>query len=201
MTGPHTPNGSGRGHSPRPTGAGGASAAAPGWVAIGRVVGVFGLRGELRIASLTDLPDRFTQLATLYVGDEHTPYAVAGAREHKGQVLLRLRGIEHIEEAERLRGAMLHIPAAEIAPLPADQFYLHDLIGLRVEDARGTLLGQIGEVVTGAGHDLFVVRTPDGREVLLPAVKEFVKAVDLAGGIVRVEPIPGLFDDATDDES
>ena len=84
---------------------------------------------------------------------------------------------------------------SEIATLPADEFYLHDLVGLRVEDQHGAVLGQLADIVGGAGNDLFVVRTPDGRQVLLPAVKEFVKSIDLATGVVRVEPIPGLFDE------
>src|SRR5579862_4508932 len=108
MTGPRIPSGGHRARPPRGSGAVGAPPA--GWIAVGHVVGVFGLRGELRIAPLTDVPDRFSQLATLYLGDEHTPYAIVGAREHKGQTLLRLRGVERVEEAEALRGATLFIP-------------------------------------------------------------------------------------------
>jgi 16S rRNA processing protein RimM len=168
------------------------------WVAVGQITAVFGIHGELRVAPLSDLPDRFMQLSTLYVGDAHVPYKVAGVRQHKGQPLVRLKGIDTVEQAERLRGQMLWIPDAEIAALPPDEYYLHDLVGMRVERTSGVPLGEVADVLTGAGNDLFVIRTPGGREVLLPAVKEFVKAVDLAARVVRVEPIPGLFDDAAE---
>jgi 16S rRNA processing protein RimM len=168
-------------------------------VAIGRITGAFGLHGEVKVVPLTDFPERFAQTPTIYAGDAHIPYVVAGARHQKGQILLQLAGIDTIEQAERLRGKTVWIPEREITPLPPDQFYLHDVVGLRVERQDGMPLGEVVDFISGAGNDLFVVRTPGGREVLLPAVKAFVKAVDLAGRVVRVEPIPGLFDEAAEE--
>ncbi|MBF6589236.1 MAG: 16S rRNA processing protein RimM [Ktedonobacterales bacterium] len=175
------------------------------WAAIGEVVGTFGIRGELKVNPLTDFPDRFLRTRTLYMSeprmdDTRTPHDIAHARTHKGQVILRLAGIETVDQAERLRGAWLWIPTSEITPLPPDQFYLHDVVGLRVEDMAGQCLGEVKDVLTGVGNDLLVVRAAtDGREVLLPAVKAFIKTVDLAAGLMRVEPIPGLFDEGADE--
>ncbi len=189
MTGRHQSADAGKQSStPQPSGADGS------WVTVGQIVGVFGVRGELRVVPFTDVPDRFSQLAKLFAGDARIPYEIVNARPHKGQVVLRLRDVDTVEQAERLRGQDLFIPEAEIAVLPDNQYYLHDLIGLRVEDVQGVHLGEIADVQTGAGNDLFVVRTPRGGEVLLPAVKAFVKSVDLAARVVHVDPIPGLFD-------
>jgi 16S rRNA processing protein RimM len=174
--------------------------AADDWVAVGLVVGGFGVRGELKVESLTDVPDRFNRLTTIYVGDAHVPHRVAGARSHKQLILLTLDGVHDLTAAERLRGQRLWIPLAEIAPLPTDSYYIHDLIGLRVQHVNGTPLGRVADVIAGSAGDLLLVReTPGGGDVLLPAVKEFIKSVDLAAGRVVVAPIPGLFDEAADE--
>jgi 16S rRNA processing protein RimM len=170
--------------------------AASDWVAVGRIAGAFGIRGDVKVEPLTDFPERFQRTATLYVGEDHIPHPVASARQHARIVVVHLAGIETATDAEKLRGARLYIPSGELLALPQDQYYLHDLIGLRVEDIDGTALGVVADVLTGGGNDLFVIRPTTGAaDVLLPAVKEFVKSVDLAGGVMRVAPIPGLFDD------
>lgn len=166
------------------------------WVAIGQIVGAFGIRGDVKVQPLTDFPDRFARTPRVYVGAKRTPHAVSGARPHGRLFVLHLAGVETATDAQKLRHVALYIPAAEISPLPADQYYQHDLIGLRVEHVDGRPLGVISDVIATGGNDLLVVRPAEGgRETLLPAVKEFVKAVDVAGGVVRVDPIPGLFDE------
>jgi 16S rRNA processing protein RimM len=189
-------------HPRRPDAAGSASGSpgAADWVAIGEVVGSFGVRGELKIVPLTDFPDRFTRTPTVYLGEDYRPYQVQRAHPHKQHILLTLAGVEDRDAAERLRGLRVWVPASELTPLAADQFYLHDLIGLRVRHVDGRDLGVIADVIVTPGTDLFLIRgTPNGQDVLLPAVKAFVKAVDLAAGMVLVDPIPGLFDDAAEE--
>ncbi|HEX5548625.1 MAG TPA: PRC-barrel domain-containing protein, partial [Ktedonobacterales bacterium] len=84
-------------------------------------------------------------------------------------------------------------------PLIEDQFYLHDVVGLKVVHVNGQPLGEVVDFITGSGNDLFVVRaTPGGRDVLLPAVREFIRELDIPGGVLRVDPIPGLFDDQSE---
>jgi 16S rRNA processing protein RimM len=168
----------------------------PEWLLIGRVIGPFGIRGELKVWPETDFPERFAQTPALYLGADHAPYAVAGARLGHPHVIVRLAQISDASAAERLRGLPVYVPVAQAVPLPPDRFYQHDLIGLRAEHADGTPLGPITDVYTGPGNDVFVVRAArTGREVLVPAVKEMIVRVDLAAGVVVMRPIPGLFDD------
>lgn len=165
-------------------------------MAVGEVVGAFGVRGELKIRPLTDFPERFERTPIVYVGDERTPCTVEGAHIHKQQVLLQLQGVNDPDSARRLCGARVWIPMSEIMPLPADQFYLHDVVGMRVQHVNGADLGEIVDVLATGGNDVFVVRpTGSGAQVLLPAVKEFIKLVDVERGVVTVDPIPGIFDD------
>jgi 16S rRNA processing protein RimM len=169
------------------------------WVMVGSVVGVFGTGGEIKVEPLTSFPERFAETPIVYAGPEHTPYRVLGAHPHKRLILLQLEGIGDINEAERLRGAILSVPASEIHALPEDHFYLHDVIGLRVRHANGQDLGFVRDVLASGGADLFVIGSlKTGREVLLPAVKAFIKSVDIEGGVLEVDPIPGLFDDDFD---
>jgi 16S rRNA processing protein RimM len=172
-----------------------ASDASEDWAAIGTIAGAFGLHGDLKVQPLTDFPERFEHTSTVYVGTARAARRVTSARLHGRLVILHLEGIETATDAAKLRGQQLAIPAGELVALPRDSYYLHDLIGLRVLHVDGTPLGAVADVITGGGNDLFVVRTPQGGEVLLPAVKEFVRSVDLADGVIRIAPIPGLFDD------
>jgi 16S rRNA processing protein RimM len=157
---------------------------------------MFGIRGEVKVQPLTDFPERFHQTHTVYVGDELAERRVLGARLHQRIVILRLEGVETANDAEALRNKKLYVPTSELIPLPPDHYYLHDLVGLRVVHVDGTELGVVRDVIQSAGNDLLVIQDArTGKDVLLPAVKEFVKAVAVAGGVISVAPIPGFFDE------
>jgi 16S rRNA processing protein RimM len=169
------------------------------WVIVGNIVGVFGLRGEIKVEPWSSFPERFAKTEILYAGPKHTPYRVLGAHPHKQHILLQLEGITSIEAAERLLGQALSIPAAQIHELPDDSFYLHDLIGLEVVHTNGRKLGIVKDVLVTGGIDLFVITGHrSGQDMLLPAVKEFIKSIDIPSGVLEVDPIPGLLDDDLD---
>ena len=98
------------------------------WIAVGEIVGAFGIRGEVKALPQTDFPERFAQTPILYLGDARAPHAVQSARQHQRIVILKLAGVDDMTTAARLRGVTLWIPEAERMPLPADQFYLSDVM-------------------------------------------------------------------------
>ena len=166
------------------------------WVAVGEIVGVFGVQGALKVRPLTDFPERFQRTETLYFGDKRQPHQLISASAQGRNLVLRLIGIDTPEDGARWRGARVYIPAAEITPLTGGQYYVHDVIGLRVRREDGAPLGIVSDVISNGANDLYVVRDDaSGAETLLPAVKQFVKTIDVAGGQIIVTPIPGLFDD------
>lgn len=168
----------------------------PDWLLIGQVVGVFGVHGELKVRPATDFPERFLNTSTLYIGERHVPTSVAAARVLPKQVLVTLAGVTDATAAGKYRGALLYVPLREAVALPPNQYYLHDVIGLRAERPDGTPLGTISDIYTGPGNDIFAVsEAGTGREVLVPAVAEMIKRVDVAAGVVVMDPIPGLFDE------
>lgn len=161
----------------------------PGYVAVGRVLAPRGLRGEIKVHPLTDSPEHLSPGRTLFLAGEGR--TVQAARWQKGFALLKLSGIDDREAAEALRGLYLELPESELAPLAEGQYYRYQLVGLRVESTEGETLGRVASVFSTPANDVLVVQGEKG-EVLVPAVDEIVKEVDVAGGRIVVEAVPGL---------
>lgn len=136
---------------------------------------------------LTDFVDRFEPGSRLRLNGEWL--TVREASWHKNQVILRLEGINHISKAEELRGAYLEVQAETRPRLEKDEYLTSDLIGLRVQTTRGEQLGVVDDVQAAPAHDLLIV----GR-IMIPAVKQFVKQVDVPGGFIEVELIEGMLE-------
>ncbi len=161
-------------------------------ITIGRVVKPQGRKGEVLTHPLSDQPDRFPTLRRAYVaaaGGGSREIAVERCWPHKGKFVLKIDGVDTIDQAEGLRGADLRIAEEDLAALPAGSYYHHQILGLLVEEPSGAALGRAVDILhTGAGAPVLVVRSDTG-ETLLPLAGEFVKSVDLAAGrIVAVRP-------------
>ncbi|MBI3997756.1 MAG: 16S rRNA processing protein RimM [Armatimonadetes bacterium] len=160
---------------------------------VGVIVAPHGVRGEVRVRPETDFPERFAQMRTacLVQGEQVTRVEIASARPHGDAVLMRLGGVTDRTGAEALRGASLAISRDEVMPLPPDQYYLFDLVGLRVRTQDGRALGTVAAVMRGPAHDVYVVR--DGsHEVLLPAIRQVIRRIDLQAGEMTVTLPAGL---------
>lgn len=166
------------------------------WATVGKIVGPFGLRGEVKVRSLSDVPERFGQLAAAYVTPDYRRYAIKSVRPYKGDMLLlKLSGINDANAAETLRDCDLCIPLDELAELPADSYYQHDILGLQVMTLAGRELGPIEDIIVTGSNDVYVVKTPEGRQLLIPALKEIIKQIDLVRRVMYIDPIRGLIDD------
>jgi len=165
-------------------------------VVVGRIVKSHGIRGEVVVETLTDVPGRFKAGARFDAGDpdgERTPVTVRSVRDDRGRLLVRFAETPDRTAADALRGALLTIAGGDAAPLPEGSYYAWQLEGLDVVDDDGASLGRLARVLEGAASDLWVVDTGE-REVLVPAVPEFVREVDLDARRVVIHPIPGLFE-------
>jgi 16S rRNA processing protein RimM len=159
---------------------------------IGRIERPHGVRGEVRVTPYTDLPERFTWLKQLFIGEaEPRQVTVEAARLHGGLVLLKLEGYDNRDAVEPLRGELLQVPEEEGLPLEEGEYYLYQLIGLRVLADDGEELGELVEVIETGANYVFVVRGPRG-EILLPDTKEVVREIDFSGGQMIVHLLPGL---------
>jgi 16S rRNA processing protein RimM len=163
------------------------------WRTVGYISKPHGLQGEVCVYSLTDFPERFARGASLSLSLPDMPRItlhVAESRPFKGGYLVRFMEITTVEAADRLRGGYLQVPIDDRMPLPEDTYYIDDLIGLDVFTDTGRYLGQIEEVILNPANDIYRV-----GQILIPAVSEFVREIDLAARRVTIHPIPGLLPD------
>jgi 16S rRNA processing protein RimM len=168
-------------------------------VVVGRIGKPHGIRGEVTVEVRTDEPERRFAVGTTVRAERPrgaaAPWSnltVAATRWHQSTLLVRFEELPDRTTAESARGLLLHtdVPADE-SPDDPEEFYDHQLVGLSVEDVDGRPLGEIGAVLHGA-QDLLQVRTPDGRDALVPFVTALVPEVDVPGGRVVVADRPGL---------
>ena len=167
----------------------GKKSAWPEFLIIGRILAPWGRRGELKVHSITDFPDRFAPGHRVYIDEK--PLEIEGSRSHQQFLLLKLATIDCIEDAEQLRRKDISIPAVELSPLPPGEYYAFQLIGLDVITSDGVLLGQITDIISTASNDVYVVETDKG-EALIPAIDDVVTCIDIDKGQMIIEVIEGL---------
>jgi 16S rRNA processing protein RimM len=159
-----------------------------GFVAVGRVLAPFGLKGELKVQPLTDNPRRLAPRSRLWAGQQKV--TVIAVREAQGYTYVTLKGFHDRTSVEPFRHALLQIPESELPPLAEGEFYRYQLLGLTVVDRDGAIIGVLEEIIeTGGANDVYRVRG-DAGEILLPALDDVVIGVDLAAGRMVVDPPP-----------
>ena len=153
----------------------------------GQIVNTHGVRGEVRIVPWADSPDFLCRFSTLYI--DGAPRRVLSGRVHKGSVIARLDGVDTVEAAMLLRDKTVQINRAD-AKLPEGAFFLADIIGLNVVDEAGQILGTLKEVLSPSVQQVYVVEGE--REIMIPAVPEFILETNIAGGYIKVRLIEGM---------
>ncbi len=164
----------------------------PVFLAVGNLRRPHGLHGEIFMEVLTDFPERLHLGQTLYAGPSHLPLRLRSLRWHGSALLVAFDGYETPEQAGKLRNHLAYVTAADLPPLPEGDYYHHQIIGLQVVSEQGENLGRVSEILSTGANDVYVVRPDIGKEILIPAVDEFVVAVDLESGRLRVRLSPGL---------
>lgn len=163
------------------------------FVVVGRIGPAHGLRGEVFVEPHTDEPERrFAAGSRLQAADG--PVTVASSRTHSGRLVVRFEEIADRNSAEAARGIELSVAIdPDERPEDPEEFYDHQLVGLRVETTSGDVVGELDRVEHNAAQDLLVIRTPE-REVLFPFVSVLVPEVDVPGGRIVIDDQPGLLE-------
>lgn len=177
-------------------GSGKANTPEPRYLVVGRVLRPHGVRGELRVEVITGFPERLGQHDYFYLAHPDSPedvrcYPSEEMRQHKGAVLLKLAGCDDRNEAELLRDMLVQIPIEEAVPLEDGEYYQFQIVGVRVETESGEWLGQVAEVLETGANDVYLVRGPRG-EVLLPAITDVVRELDMEERRMVVRLLPGM---------
>lgn len=163
---------------------------------VGTIAAPHGVAGEVRVLPATDFPERFRRRRRLYLDGPAPRWAeVQRARLHGSTIILKLAGLEDRDAAAALRGYRVQVPVEEIPPLPEGRYYHFQLLGLAVQTREGAFLGRLEAVYATGANDVYAVRPPGGgREILIPALRSVVLAVDLEARRMVVVLPPGLLE-------
>lgn len=164
------------------------------YLEVGQIVNTNGLKGLLKINPFTDDITRFERLKTILVEHkkELLEFEIESVRYQKKQALLKLKGIDTIEEAEKYREDYLKIKRNKEEKLPEDTYYIVDLIGLDIYTENGELLGKLDDIFSTGSNDVYVVKNSEGKQILLPAISDVIKNIDLEQKKIVVNLIEGL---------
>jgi 16S rRNA processing protein RimM len=154
---------------------------------VGQIVGAFGLKGQVKILPMTEILERFEKGSRLRLNGEWVEVETFSV--HKGRPLVKFRGIDDVSAAETLQWAFVEAPLLERHEMDEDEYFTADLIGLKVTTVEGKALGVIDDVLPMPAHDVIKI-----GDLLIPAVAEFVKEVDLGKGTMTVKLIPGMIE-------
>ena len=161
---------------------------------IGQIVNTSGLKGVVKVKPFTDDITKFNNFKTIYVSikKELKEFEIEHVRFSKNMVFLKLKGIDTIEDAENYRNFYLKIKRDKGEKLEENSYYIIDIIGCKVLSEENEILGRIDDVFSTGSNDVYVVKSEDGRQILLPAIKNVIKKVDIQNKEIVVHLMEGL---------
>jgi 16S rRNA processing protein RimM len=170
----------------------------PEWQYLGKIVNTRGIKGEVKVLSVTDFPnERFRKGATVYVRDKddtYVPLEVANYRRIKQVDCLTFAHCLSIDDVEPYKGCALYVPRVHLPKLKASEYYYYQIIGCRVYSEQGEDLGAVEEILATGANDVWVVRSGH-QELLLPVIRDVIRNVDPENKRITIHLIPGLIDD------
>ena len=162
-------------------------------VRIGQITAPVGIKGEIRVFPYTDRKSRFSDIEKVFVGEDGTQYSIEKVRYDKDLVILKFKEVRDRNTSETLRGKYLYLYKDQYL-LDEDSFFVDELLGCTVFSDDGEELGSLTEVINNAIQDIYVVKKSDGKSFMVPAVKEFIKSIDVNSKRITIHLIDGLVD-------
>lgn len=156
---------------------------------VGKIVNTFGIKGEVKIVPYTDNIQQFKKVKNIYVND--IKMEIESTKYQKNVIILKLKGIDDMTSAENLRGSIIKVDRSN-KKLPEGTYYIVDLIGSEVYTDEGKLLGILKDIYNTGANDIYTVKTDEGKEILLPSIKEVIKDIDLENKKITVHILKGL---------
>lgn len=163
---------------------------------VGIISSTHGVRGEVKVFPTTDDVKRFKRLkeVILDTGREELTLEIEGVKFFKQFVILKFKGIDNINDIEKYKSKSLYVTRANAVRLRKDEYFIADLQGLQVVDESGAEIGILRDVMETGANDVYIVDMKDGRELLLPAIKECILQVDIEAQVMQVHIMDGLLD-------
>ncbi len=160
----------------------------PVFLAVGKLRRSHGIEGEILMDILTDFPERLRPRKRIFIGEDHIPHVIKRVRRADKHLLITLEGVSTPEDANRFRNSLMYVRVDQLPPLPEGEYYYHQLINMQVEDTAGKRLGVLVDILETGANDVYVVKSSDDTELLLPAIESVVKEIDLTQNRMVVDP-------------
>lgn len=160
----------------------------PVFFVIGKLRRPHGVSGEILFEMISENPQHFSPGNRVYIGLKKKPFIITALRQSNKLWLITFEGIETREQAALITNQAMYIREDSLDPLPDDLFYHHEVIGMHVLDENGALLGEVKEILVTGANDVYVVNTPTGDEILIPAVKSVIQRMDRNTHSIVVRP-------------
>jgi len=163
---------------------------------VGAIANTHGIKGEVKVFPTTDDPGRYRELkeVVLDTGKQKLTMEIEGVKFFKNMVIVKFKGIDDINDVEHYKGAKLFVTRENAVELGEDEYFFADLVGLCVKTDEGETLGELTDIMQTGANDVYVVKLESGGELLVPAIRDCIRRVDLMAGEVTVHLLPGLLD-------
>ncbi|MEN2464596.1 ribosome maturation factor RimM [Ornithinibacillus sp. FSL M8-0202] len=164
---------------------------------VGKIINTHGIRGDLKVLRVSDFDDRFKVGNLLYlVTNEKVvrELEIDGHRIHKGFDLIHFKGLNNINDVEHYKGSTLKIKESQLTELDENEYYYHEIIGCEVFTTDEESIGKVKEILAPGANDVWVVKQPKGKDILIPYIEEVVKEIDVDHKRIVIEPMEGLLD-------
>lgn len=152
---------------------------------VGKIVNTHGLKGEVKVIALTDDPKRYNDLDFVLI--DEVERKIQGCKFQKDRVIVKIEGIDSIEEAEKYKNKYMEIPREYAVPLEEDTYYIADIIGCNVYDTEGKSLGEVYDVIQTKNNDVYWIRKP--KELLIPVLLDIVTDIDVENRKITIKPV------------
>lgn len=160
---------------------------------VGKIISSHGIKGELKIFPLTDDINRFKYLKEVYIGEEKLPVQVVGVKFNKDKPIIRLKEFDNINQVLKFKDRYLYVDDENLIELEENEYFVFQLLGCKVENMEGKSIGVLEDIINTLSNDVYVIRHGE-KEYLVPAIKEFIKNIDIESKLIRIDPIEGMIE-------
>lgn len=162
---------------------------------IGKIINTHGLHGEVKVFPLTNDIERFNILKKAFIGEDKKEVNISGVKYHKGIAILKFKEFNDINEILKLKDNYIYVDKDNRVVLPDNEFFIYDLVDCKVFDLENNYIGVVRDIIQGASNDVYVIINEDtSKEYLIPAVKQFIKTVDIKNKLITIDPIEGMIE-------
>lgn len=164
------------------------------YIQVGKIINTHGIKGYVKIVPLTDDKTRFDDLETVHIENEDEQFNIEKVWYKQNHVMVKFKGYDNINDVNKFKDRLVLINKEDAIDLPENTFFIYDIIGLNVYNMEGEEIGRVKNVLQPGSNDVYVVKGKGKKDILIPAIKDVVKEVNLEEGKIIIDPIEGMIE-------